>query len=213
MNYIRRLPLLASLLGVSSLYFPLNQLLTSGHNLKTTLDAYIPVVPIFVVPYLLFIPYWIAAFLYFAWKMDDRLFRALMIGSISAVAIASLVYVLFPTYTDRPMISNHGWDAELLNLLYGRDNVFNAFPSGHVLFTTLIAVFGIDWRPKMKFLFWASIMLVILATLFTGQHHLVDPFGGVGLGYLAYRFGMWMEYDTESIRETSILQSNRALGS
>jgi hypothetical protein len=107
MNYIRRLPLLASLLGVSSLYFPLNQLLTSVHNLKTALDAYIPVVPIFVIPYLFFIPYWIVAFLYFASKMDDRLFRALMIGSISAVAIASLVYVLFPTYTDRPMISIH----------------------------------------------------------------------------------------------------------
>ena len=42
-------------------------------------------------------------------------------------------------------------------------------------------------------------MLVILATLFTGQHHLVDPIGEIGLAYLAYRFGMCMEYGTESI--------------
>jgi membrane-associated phospholipid phosphatase len=85
--------------------------------------------------------------------------------------------------------------------------VFNAFPSGHVLFTIILALFGIAWRLKMKFVFWGSIMLVILATLFTGQHHLVDPIGGVVLGYLAYRFGMWMEYDTESIGETPIIQA------
>jgi hypothetical protein len=34
-------------------------------------------------------------------------------------------------------------------------------------------------------------------TLLTGQHHLVDPIGGVGLAFLAYDFGMWMEYGTE----------------
>lgn len=207
MNYLRRFSLLVFLLCISVLYFPLNHFLSSGYNLKTPLDAYIPLVPIFAVPYLLFIPYWIGAFLFFAWRMEDRIFRALMIGSISAVAIANLVYLLFPTYTDRPLISIRGWDSELLSLIYSHDNVFNAFPSGHVLYTTIIALFGSVWRPTFKFPLYGSVVLVILGTLLTGQHHLVDPIGGVALGLLAYWFGMWMEYGIEGMRRTIVVHT------
>lgn len=159
MNYFRRFFLLIFLLCISVLYFPLNQFLTHGHNLKTPLDIYIPLVPIFAVPYLLFVPYWIGAFLFFAWKMHDRVFRALMIGSIGAVD------------------------------------------------TTIIALFGITWRPKLKFVFYGSVLLVILGTLLTGQHHLVDPIGGFALGLLAHRFGIWMEYGTDGIRRTLVINA------
>jgi membrane-associated phospholipid phosphatase len=207
MKYFRRFSLLVFLLCISALYFPLNQFLTHGYNLKTPLDIYIPLVPIFAVPYLLFIPYWIGAFLFFAWKMHDRVFRALMIGSIGAVAIATLVYFLFPTYTDRPSISITDWDSELLNMIYSHDNVFNAFPSGHVLYTTIIALFGITWHPKLKFAYCGSVVLVILGTLLTGQHHLVDPIGGFALGLLAYRFGIWTEYGRKGIRRTLVINA------
>lgn len=191
MKLLKRLALLIVVLLISALYFPLNQFLTQGYNLKTALDAYIPIVPVFAVPYLLFIPYWIAAFLFAAWKMNDRMFRAFMIGSITAIIIATLTYTLFPTYTDRPTINTGGWSAGLLNLIYSHDKVFNAFPSGHVLYTTLIALFGITWRPNWHHVLNGSVVLVILATLLTGQHHLVDPIGGMALGWTGYRFGLW----------------------
>src|SRR5512145_478587 len=188
MTTLKRLPLLLLLLFVSILYFPLNQFLTNGYNLKTALDAYIPIVPFFAIPYLLFLPYWVLAFLFAAWKMNDRMFRALMIGSLGALGIATLIYFLFPTYTDRPQIDVSGWSASLLNLIYSSDDVFNAFPSGHVLYTTLIALFGATWRPNWTFMFNGSVILVIFATLLTGQHHLLDPLGGLALGWASYRF-------------------------
>ncbi len=199
MKITKRFLWLLLLLFISFIYFPLNQSLTHGYNLKTALDAYIPLVPVFVIPYLLFLPYWIIAFVFAAWKMNDRLFRALMIGSISAITIAILTYILFPTYTDRPLINGSGWSASLLNLIYSSDNVFNAFPSGHVLYTILIALFGATWRPNWTLILNGSVVLVIFATLLTGQHHLLDPLGGLALGWGSYRFGLWAEYGLDGM--------------
>lgn len=203
MRFAKRLSILIILLLVSALYFPLNRFLTNGYNLKTVLDAYIPIVPAFAIPYLLFLPFWIVAFLIAAWKMNDRLFRAFMIGSFSSTVIATLTYVLFPTYTDRPLINTNEWGASLLQLIYSKDNVFNAFPSEHVLYTTLIALFVTTWRPTwtMTLTLNGSVVLVILATLFTGQHHLLDPLGGWVLGWGSYRFGLWMEFGLDGMRK------------
>ncbi len=201
MTFAKRFLWLLLFLLVCALYIPLNKLLTTGYNLKTALDAYIPLVPLFTVPYLLFIPYWIAAFLFAAWKMDDRMFRALMIGSVGAAAVATLTYFLFPTYTARPAIGAAGWSASLLKLVYSNDNVFNAFPSGHALYTTLVALFVSTWRPKWSLALNGTVVLVVLATLLTGQHHLVDPVGGIALGWAGYRFGLWAEYGVEEMRK------------
>ncbi len=200
MTSSKRFILLLALLFTSILYFPLNRLLTTGYNLKTVLDAYIPIVPIFAIPYLLFIPYWILAFLIAAWKMDARMFRAFMIGSIGATIVATLTYFLFPTYTARPTIQVSGWSVDLLNLVYSNDHVFNAFPSGHALYTTLIALFVSTWRPKWTLWLNGSVVLVTLATLLTGQHHVVDPIGGIALGWVGYRFGLWIEYGVDEMR-------------
>lgn len=200
MKFVKRLPLLLMMLFVAGLYFPLNRYLTNGYNLKTALDTYVPLVPAFAVPYLLFLPFWIMAYLFAAWKMNDRLFRAFVFGSIGATAIATLIYFLFPTYTDRPEIVTNGWAASLLKLIYGNDDVFNAFPSGHVLFTTLIALFGATWDSKWSLWLNGSVLLVILSTLLTGQHHLVDPMGGLSLGWVGYRFGLWAEYGLDGMQ-------------
>jgi membrane-associated phospholipid phosphatase len=201
MTFAKRFSLLMLMLLISALYIPLNHFMTSGYNLKTTLDAYIPLVPVFAVPYLLFLPFWIIAFLIAAWKMNDRLFRALMTGSISASTLAILTFFLFPTYTERPQIDSGGWAASLLSLIYSCDNVFNAFPSAHVLYTTLIALFGSTWRPNWSLILSGSVVLVILATLLTGQHHLVDLLGGFALGWACYRFGLWAEYGLAGTRK------------
>ncbi|HMB21762.1 MAG TPA: phosphatase PAP2 family protein [Anaerolineales bacterium] len=211
MTISKRFPLLLLLLFVSILYFPLNQFLTNGYNLKTALDTYIPIIPVFAIPYLLFLPYWVLAFLFAAWKMNDRLFRALMIGSLGALGIATLIYFLFPTYTARPQIDVSGWSASLLNLIYSNDDVFNAFPSGHVLYTTLLALFGSTWRPNWSPLLNGSVILVVLATLLTGQHHLVDPIGGLALGWGGYRFGLWAEYGLDEMRRLLAMKTQKAV--
>jgi membrane-associated phospholipid phosphatase len=39
---------------------------------------------------------------------------------------------------------------------------------------------------------WAGLAIVIiLSTLFTGQHNLLDPIGGIVWAWTSYRFGLW----------------------
>jgi membrane-associated phospholipid phosphatase len=205
MSYSKRFLLVFIVLLVSCLYFPLNRYLSGGHDLKTSLDAYIPIVPIFAVPYLLFLPFWGAVFFFAAYKMDDSLFRSFIIGSITAILTATLVYMVFPTYMDRRAVFGNGWTSNLLRTIYAHDDAYNAFPSGHVLNTTLIGLFGIRWNRRMSWFWQGMIGLVLLSTLLTGQHHLADLLGGLVLGWAGFQFGLWVEnkYSQYQKRNTS----------
>ena len=60
--------------AAASLYFPLNHSLTGGFNLSTPLDAWIPLWPGWVIPYLLCLPVWLGGLIWAAWKMNKALF-------------------------------------------------------------------------------------------------------------------------------------------
>lgn len=68
--------------------------------------------------------------------------------------------------------------------------MYNAFPSGHVYITTLIALFWSRWFPKWRWALSVTAVIVILATLFTKQHYLPDPIGGLALAWFGYRTGI-----------------------
>ena len=104
-----------------------------------------------------------------------------------------IVYILFPTYIERPNVQGSGWQFDLIRFIYNNDHVNNAFPSGHTYTTMLIFFIWWDWRPRWRWLWAAIVIIILLSILFTGQHHLVDPFGGLLWGWLGYRFGTWWE--------------------
>jgi len=174
-----------------ALYLPINKVLTDGTSVRIALDAYVPIIPVFVIPYVLFLPYWLGFMVYATFRMDDRLFKTFALTALFAALTATLTFLLFPNYVERPPVTGEGWAVRALEFLYSSDNTFNAFPSEHVLYTAVIAVFASRWNPRLRGWMIASVVLVILATLFTGQHHLVDPLGGLLYAWLAVRFGDW----------------------
>ena len=178
--------------GAASLYFPLNRTLTGGFNLSTPLDAWIPLWPVWVVPYLLCLPAWVGSLIWAAWKMDERLFRSFISAGLLVLLSATLIYYIFPTYVQRPALTGNGWATQLLRLVYQNDGVYNAFPSGHVYQTTLICLFYNQLYPNHRWLWTGIIVIVVLSTLFTHQHYLTDPIGGLAIAWLGYRFGMAM---------------------
>jgi membrane-associated phospholipid phosphatase len=68
--------------------------------------------------------------------------------------------------------------------------MYNAFPSGHVYITTLIALFWSRWFPQWRWFWGATVIVICLATLFTGQHYLPDPIGGLILAWVGYQIGL-----------------------
>jgi membrane-associated phospholipid phosphatase len=190
-NLQQHLPRLLALFAVQAIYFPINRLITDGIVLDTPLDPLIPVWPVWAIPYLLGLVWWEACIIWAAAKMDERRFNAFFMGALFTMLTSYIVYIIFPTFIVRQPVVGHGWQYDLLRAIYANDQVYNAFPSGHTYNSILIVLFWWDWRPRLR-LWWVIIAsLVLLSTLFTGQHNLPDLVGGILWAWMGYRFGLW----------------------
>jgi len=174
------------------LYFPLNRKLTGGFNLSTRLDAWIPLWPIWVIPYLLCLPIWAGSFIWAAWIMNDELFRSFVSAYLFVLVSAAFLFYFFPTYVKRPTLTRGNWTMRILQMVYQNDGDYNAFPSGHVYQTSLICMFYSHLYPSLSWLWISVVIIVVLSTLFTRQHNLADPFGGLMIAWLGYRFGLYL---------------------
>lgn len=183
------------MLGIAAfqgLYFPLNQYQRGGVALLLPLDRLIPLAPVWVLPYMGTWVFWIATAFWFTWNLDDETFRGMAAGLALVVVAGMTAFAFYPTYVVRPAVSGSSWAETLLCWVYAHDGTYNAFPSGHVYITTLGALFLTRVRPHLNWL-WALIVAVVAAsTVLTGQHHMLDPLGGLLLGWLGYRFGLWV---------------------
>lgn len=182
--------LLALLLGLQLLYFPVNRLAQGGIMLQTALDPLIPLVPLFTVPYLLALPWWLGSLVWAAARMPARLYRALVIAALLAILSGTLVYIFYPTYVVRQPVSQQGWAADLLRWVYSNDRTYNAFPSSHTYLTALICLFWWRWQPRLRILWAGILLLVLLSTLLTGQHTLPDVAGGLALAAVCSWIGL-----------------------
>ena len=187
-----RLAWLAALFIVHWLYFPLNRIIQGGVVLRIPLlDDLIPLWPIWVIPYLLSLLWWTGCFIWATWKMEDELYYAFVSGMIAVMLASYVVYLVYPTYVERPLVEGEGWLFDLVRLVYSNDRVNNAFPSGHTYNTVLITLFWWRWRPRLRWLWLVIAITIVLSTLFTGQHHSPDPVGGMIFAWLGYLFGLW----------------------
>ena len=124
---------------------------------------------------------------------DGREIRRFFWGITGLCVAANLIFILFPTTMIRPFPPT-SWAYQ--HLILAIDGPGNAFPSLHAalgVFTFLCA-----WRtPGARWVRLVGIgwlMLLLISTLTTKQHVLMDLAGGVILGGLcsiaAYSFGL-----------------------
>ncbi len=189
MGRLVRLGLWALVLGVSLLYLPINRLAQGGVALRTPLDDLIPLWPVWAVPYLASVVWWLGASLWAALRMEDGLYRALVAAMLIVNLAGFAIYLLFPTYVERPALSGTDWATSLVRFIYSQDRVYNAFPSGHTYITVLIALFWWRWQPRLRWLWIGGTLLILLSTLFTRQHFLADLLGGIVLAVTGWWLG------------------------
>jgi len=170
----KRLFILAGLLTLLLLYFPINQYMSGGITPDLPIDASIPLWPIWAVPYLLTLPWWIGSMVWGALKMDYPLWRRFSLCLGITIVISYSVFIFYPTYVVRPEITGQEFFSQLVLWIYGGDQVNNALPSGHTYTTLIIAIFWSQWLPKLKPLWIGITVLVLLSTLFTKQHYILD---------------------------------------
>ena len=78
----------ALVFAIQSLYMPLNHGLQEGTIFNSSWDAYIPLWPVWIVPYALCWPLWLAGYAWAALRMEEKLYRALIVASVLATSIA-----------------------------------------------------------------------------------------------------------------------------
>ncbi|MFE0503219.1 phosphatase PAP2 family protein [Peribacillus butanolivorans] len=183
-------PLCYSLLLVltSSIYSIINQ--STGHavDVTTIIDGEIPFIKEFVVPYLLWYPYIYGLLIYYCFVDRKHYFVAL--GSlISGKLICFIVYCFWQTTVPRPEVVGNDIFANLVRLVYSHDQPVNCLPSIHVL-TTFIMMIVVYKRKDQHKWEYASVTafgtLIILSTLFTKQHAVLDVLAGILLACGVY---------------------------
>lgn len=176
---------------VQLLYLPLNRLQSGGIAPALPIDSIFPLRPWWTVPYMLTLVLWGLAPLWAAFAMPDPLYRAFLTSLSTVIVIGILCFFFFPTYVVRPTISPDDPAMAPIRFLYNSDNVYNALPSGHAYITALLTLYWSRWKPRLRPVWWAILLIVLLSTLFTRQHYVLDLVAGLALAGLGYVLGLW----------------------
>lgn len=191
----KRLIWLVAMFLAQALYFPINRTVAGGVVLITPLDALVPFWPAWAVPYLLSILWWEGCLVWAALKMPASRYRAFVVSVLVTLLTSYAFYIIYPTYVERPPVEGSGWQFDLIRSIYANDRLNNAFPSSHTYMTMLMVFFWWNWQPKLRWLWLVIAVIIILSTLFTGQHHLLDPVGGIVWAWIGYRLGLlWVRW-------------------
>lgn len=164
-------------------YAVLNQAHMPVYSLMTDLDAQIPFVPMFIIPYLIWYPFIIIVLFMLCIRERSVYYRTLLTQCLGLVA-CYIIFYLFQTTVERPTAMGTGIFEGLVNLVYSTDNPYNCFPSIHVL-TSYLMIKGAmacasypNWeRTAVKVCAW----MIIASTLFVKQHVLLDIAGAIAV--------------------------------
>ena len=184
---LTRVGILLFLIFLQLLYFPINQNVQGGITTYIPIDTQIKLSPIWAIPYLLSILWWVGAIIWATFKMEYKRYVHFALCLSLTIIISYAVYLLFPTYVDRPKIVNQDFLSQLVMFIYGNDRPYNALPSGHTYTTLIISIFWYYWFPKQRYLWIAIAVLVILSTLFTKQHAILDLITAAILASICYK--------------------------
>lgn len=166
-------------------YELVNHSTSNLHVLRTPLDVALPFVPLFAIPYLLYLPFLLLTLLLFG-ATNWRRFTVLALAFIFANVAADLFFLFFQTYVQRPSVPGADLGSQLVRFIYAHDQPYNAFPSLHTAGATLCFLAYYHWRPRYGLAVLPLALAIIAATVLIRQHYLADVAGGLLLAALAY---------------------------
>jgi membrane-associated phospholipid phosphatase len=175
--------------AIQLIYLPTSGWFTGGVQPKLPIDIF-PLWPVWVIPYVLCYPLWLAGFAWAAFKMSDRMFRALALAFLITCSVSVVIFFIYPTYVPAATLHGNGLFIFLLRFLHEDAGRYNALPSGHIYITALLTFFYSLWYPRYKSLWILILVIVSFSTLFTLQHYILDIVAGLIVAALGYYVGL-----------------------
>jgi len=175
--------LAAGVFLASKIYAPLNHGPAVLH-LGTPLDDALPLVPLFVIPYVSLEPliyFSLIAFLVFR----TRIFQSAALSLIVAMLVSYAVYLILQTEVVRPVVAGSDLFSRMVRDVYAGDNPYNDFPSLHTSLSTIIAIHW--WRidRRLGIIDGAWTVLIVASTVLVKQHYVADVVSGLLLAWSA----------------------------
>lgn len=180
-EHIRPLALLLSIPIMNLIYILINSFFTTGANVTLALDNKIPFIGIFIVPYIfwyLFIP----LSLFILCMKDRQVYYKTIFIYIVGCLISSIIFISFQTTVPRAPVIGNDIFTTIIKMIYARDNPVNCLPSLHVFTSYLIirAVAASNFSNLKNNSITITIsVLIIISTLFTKQHAILDVVAGI----------------------------------
>lgn len=163
-------------------YWALDNTQRGVYNLTTDLDRALPLVKIFIIPYMTLWFFLAFCFVYLCFK-NRKVYYKIMITLILCYVVAFITYYFFQTTVPRPLVTGDDIFSKLILFTYNSDEPLNCFPSIHVI-TAYLAVKGINAtnaRKSIKIPVNILGFLIIISTQLVKQHVIMDIFFAIFL--------------------------------
>lgn len=156
-------------------YFILKTIIPSYNIIKPS-NLELPLIKSFVYIYNSWYPFiFITSFIIF--KNDESIYEKLIFSLLIGSIISHITFIIYPSMIIRPELEIKTFTDYFLNLTYTLDTpAVNCLPSIHCLFCFISIYYISDTKLQLKYklLIISYLLLIILSTLFTKQHLLID---------------------------------------
>lgn len=194
----------------SVIYSIINQMPSDAVDVTTKIDEGIPFIKEFIIPYLLWYPFIYGLLIYYFF-VDRKQYFVGLSSLITGKLICFVVYCFWQTTVPRPEVVGEDVFASLVRFIYSHDQPVNCLPSIHVMTTFIMMI--IAYKRKENFKQEHAIVtvigsIIILSTLFTKQHVILDALAGILVGYVVYTSVQFM-FNNKRIFQTNPFRTAR----
>ena len=193
-KYIKKLeikPIITtiSLVCIQSILYFISKLLQGDLNLVgNVIDTKIPFVPAFFISYCI---WYLMIFIipYYLYCKDKDKFIKYTMAYILCSMIGNIVFISYPSTVARPTVTGTDIFSLIAKFIYWIDTPTNCFPSLHCAISMLFILYTCESKNTniiTKISVCIISILIMLSTLFTKQHVVVDFISGDMLALIVY---------------------------
>jgi membrane-associated phospholipid phosphatase len=151
-------------------------------NLHSGLDSAIPVVPVFVIPYISLQPYiYVTLVLFLLFR--TKYFQSACLAMIMVWFISYGFYYFLQSEVIRPILTGADIFSRLVMRVYAVDNPYNDFPSLHTSLSTILAIHWVKINRPAGIVLSIWTALIVASTLLIKQHYIPDVIFGLALAF------------------------------
>lgn len=190
-NFALKIVFAVLVLIIFYIYPWLNNRGENAHIIKFWIDDLIPLIPIFSIPYTLYIPFLIITLGYFIFFTE--FYQAISFTFIFCMGVAYLLYFFYQTKILRPEIIGTDVFSRLILYIYSKDQPYNCLPSLHTALSLISYLYWIQVFPRIKWLLGIFILSIFISTVTIKQHYIPDVISGIILAITSFygiQFGL-----------------------